>query len=77
MGSAGGWKADFRQLCVAAFGVEERQLGGNLDAASTVENLARAERAEYREERHKEKWAAEVDKLRQEVQRLRPALIEL
>jgi hypothetical protein len=38
---------------------------------SAAENLARAERAEYREEAHQEKWAVEVDRLRMEVRRLR------
>lgn len=34
-------------------------------AAAAAENLARAERAEYREQAHQDKWAAEVDRLRQ------------
>jgi hypothetical protein len=32
------------------------------------ENLARAERAELREQAHQDRWAMEVDRLRQEVQ---------
>jgi hypothetical protein len=32
------------------------------------ENLARAERAELREQAHQDRWAVEVDRLRQEVQ---------
>jgi len=39
--------------------------------AAAAENLARAERAEYREMAHQEKWAMEVDRLRIEVKRLR------
>jgi|SRR5450432_867563 Plasmid replication region DNA-binding N-term len=33
--------------------------------AAAAENLARAERAEYREQAHQDKWAMEVDRLRQ------------
>jgi len=32
---------------------------------AAAENLQRAERAEYREEAHQERWALEVDRLRQ------------
>jgi hypothetical protein len=39
--------------------------------AAAAENLKRAERAEYREQAHQEKWAMEVDRLRQEVKGLR------
>ncbi len=39
--------------------------------ASAAENLARAERAELREEAHQEKWGMEVDRLRMEIRRLR------
>jgi hypothetical protein len=35
--------------------------------SAASENLARAERAEYRERAHQEKWAAEIDRLRQEA----------
>ena len=35
--------------------------------AAAAENLARAERAEYREQAHQDKWAMEVDRLRQEL----------
>jgi hypothetical protein len=38
---------------------------------SAAENLARAERAELREEAHQEKWGMEVDRLRMEIRRLR------
>jgi hypothetical protein len=38
---------------------------------SAAENLARAERAEYREEAHQEKWGMEVDRLRMEIRRLK------
>jgi hypothetical protein len=43
---------------------------------SAAENLARAERAEYREEVHQEKWAMEVDRLRMEVRKLRGARVD-
>jgi hypothetical protein len=43
---------------------------------SAAENLARAERAEYREEAHQEKWAMEVDRLRMEVRRLRGGRVD-
>jgi hypothetical protein len=39
-----------------------------LAEAAAAENLARAERAELRQEAHQEKWALEVDRLRQEIQ---------
>ena len=39
--------------------------------ASAAANLARAERAELREEAHQDRWALEVDRLRMEVRRLR------
>jgi hypothetical protein len=35
---------------------------------TAAENLARAERAEYREQAHQDHWAMEVDRLRQEAQ---------
>jgi len=34
---------------------------------AAAENLARAERAEYREQAHQDHWALEVDRLRQEL----------
>jgi len=39
--------------------------------AAAAHNLARAERAEYREQAHQDRWAMEVDRLRQEA-RARP-----
>jgi hypothetical protein len=35
--------------------------------AAAAENLARAQRAEYREQAHQDKWAMEVDQLRSQV----------
>lgn len=35
--------------------------------AAAAENLARAERAEYREQAHQDKWAMEIDRLRMEL----------
>jgi hypothetical protein len=43
-----------------------------LAEAAASENLVRAERAEYREQAHQDKWAAEIDRLRQEA-RAQPA----
>ena len=50
-----------------AFPVEVAELQRRLVIAETAaaEMLARAERAEYRELAHQERWAAEVDALRQ------------
>jgi hypothetical protein len=36
-----------------------------------AENLARAERAEYREQVHQDTWAMEIDRLRQELAALK------
>lgn len=36
--------------------------------AAAAENLKRAELAEYREQAHQERWALEVDRLRQQLQ---------
>jgi hypothetical protein len=54
---------------------EVRELQQRLLAAESAaaENLARAERAEYREQAHQERWAAEIDRLRQAAQS-QPAL---
>jgi hypothetical protein len=41
--------------------------GGGTAEAAAVENLTRAERAEYRERAHQEKWAAAIYRMRQEV----------
>jgi hypothetical protein len=50
-----------------ALPVEVAELQRRLTIAETVaaEMRARAERAEYREQAHQERWAAEVDSLRQ------------
>ncbi len=47
------------------------ELSRQLAAAQAVaaENLARAERAEFRERAHQEQWAREVDRLRLELRR--------
>ena len=61
------------EVAAAAVPSDLAELRARLAAAEAAakENLARAERAEYREEKHQEKWAMEDDKLRQEVGRLR------
>ena len=38
---------------------------------AAADNLARAERAEYREQAHQDKWALEIDRLRQELSTLK------
>jgi hypothetical protein len=50
-----------------ALPVEVAELQGRMVVAeaAAAEMLARAERAEYREQAHQERWAAEVDSLRQ------------
>ena len=47
---------------IGAREMEERMVAAESQAA---ENLARAERAEYREQAHQDHWAMEVDRLRQ------------
>jgi hypothetical protein len=39
--------------------------------SASAENLARAERAEFREQAHQDKWALEIDRLRQELKAAR------
>ena len=39
--------------------------------AAAAENLKRAELAAYREQAHQERWALEVDRLRQEIRAMR------
>jgi hypothetical protein len=51
----------------ATVALELDELQRRLAAAelAAAENLARAERAEYREQAHQDKWAVEVDRMRQ------------
>ena len=60
-------------MAVAAVPVDVADLRQRLAAAeaAAAENLARAERAEYREQAHQDKWAMEVDRLRQELKAVR------
>jgi hypothetical protein len=53
-----------------------RELQARMLAAESAaaENQARAERAEYREQAHQDRWAAEIDRLRQEA-RARPTYL--
>jgi hypothetical protein len=55
--------------------IDTRELQQQLMAAqaSTAEALARAERAEYREQAHQDHWAMEIDRLREEL-KVRPGL---
>ncbi len=61
------------ELVAAAVPADLAELQTRLAAAeaAAVENLARAERAEYREQAHQDKWAGEVDRLRQELKAAR------
>ena len=45
--------------------------------AQAAENLARAERAEFREQAHQDKWAVEIDRLRQELKAARGGVIRV
>lgn len=53
--------------------MEIAELQRRLAAAegAAAENLARAERAEYREQAHQDKWAMEIDRLRQALKEVR------
>lgn len=64
------------ELAAAAIPPDIAKLQRQLAAAqaAAAENLARAERAEYREQAHQDKWALEIDRLRLEVRRLQGAL---
>ena len=57
----------------AAVPADVRELKRRLAEAETAaaENLKRAELAEYREQAHQERWAMEVDRLRQEIRAMR------
>jgi hypothetical protein len=67
------WRQEFRDVASAPVmtaarvptDLAELQRCLRLAEAAAAENLARAERAEYREQAHQDKWAAEVDRLRQ------------
>jgi hypothetical protein len=61
------------EVARAAVPVDVAELKARLAAAEAqaAENLARAERAEFREQAHQDKWAMEVDKLRQELKAAR------
>jgi hypothetical protein len=66
------WREEAAAAAAATvpLGQEMAELKRRLVAAerAAAENLQRAERAEYREEAHQERWALEVDRLRQAVQ---------
>jgi len=61
------------EVAVAAVPVDLAELRLRVAAAEVqaAENLARAERAEFREQAHQDKWAMEVDRLRQELKAAR------
>jgi hypothetical protein len=61
------------ELAAAAVPLDFAELKARLERAEaqSAENLARAERAEFREQAHQDKWAMEVDRLRQELKAVR------
>jgi len=61
------------EVAAAAVPVDLAELKSRLAEAEAqaAENLARAERAEFREQAHQDKWAMEVDRLRQELKAAR------
>jgi hypothetical protein len=61
------------EVALAAVPVDVAELKSRLAAAEAqaAENLARAERAEFREQAHQDKWAMEIDRLRQELKAAR------
>ena len=61
------------EVAVAAMPVDLAELRARLEAAElqAAEYLARAERAEFREQAHQDTWAMEVDRLRQELKAAR------
>ena len=67
------WREESQAARTAALPAEHAALQRRLAAAeqAAAENLARAERAEYREQAHQATWAVEIDRLRQEVKSLR------
>lgn len=72
------WREELAKVAAVPPGAQGAQeiaeLRRRLAAAETAaaENLARAQRAEFREEKHQETWAMEVDRLRMELQAARP-----
>ena len=62
-----------QEVSAATQPLEVKELTRRLAIAerAAAENLARAERAEYREQAHQDKWALEIDRLRQEVNALK------
>ena len=61
------------EVAVAAMPADVAKLKSRLAEveAQAAENLARAERAEFREQAHQDRWAMEVDRLRQELKAAR------
>jgi len=62
-----------QEVSTASLPLEVSELKRRLAAAevAAAENLARAELAEYREQAHQDKWALEIDRLRQELSALK------
>jgi len=64
------WREELAAKAVPVDVADLKQRLAGAEAAA-AENLARAERAEYREQAHQDKWAMEVDRLRQEIRAMR------
>jgi hypothetical protein len=64
-GPALGWAVAGMAYLPANVAELERRV--KMAEAAAAENLKRAELAEYREQAHQERWALEVDRLRQQV----------
>jgi hypothetical protein len=60
------WREETGQSLVLPPPIEAREMHERMLAAesSAAENLARAERAEFREQAHQDHWAAEIDRAR-------------
>jgi len=64
------WREEVARVAVP---VDVAELKARLERAEAqaAENLRRAERAEFREQAHQDKWALEIDRLRQELKAAR------
>ena len=64
------WRYELTEATLPA-STEELRRRLKVAEKAAAENLARAERAEYREQAHQDKWALEIDRLRQELTALK------
>jgi hypothetical protein len=68
-----------KKAAVSALPTDIQELQRRLDVAEqgAAEMLARAERAELREQAHQDHWALEIDRLRQEIALRAASAVEL